>query len=819
MNTQTTTPTGPLAGLLVLDLSHALAGPHAAMMLGDLGARVIKVEPPGGDETRGWGPPFARPPDPAASPESTYFLSCNRNKESITADLKTDHGRDLVERLIRRADVLVENFRPGVLDRLHLGPERLRELNPTLIVLSISGFGHDGPQGGRPGYDQIAQGEAGLMSLTGEPGTPTKTGVPIADLLAGIFGVCATLAALIDRQKTGSGRTVRTSLLSAIVGIHSFQGTRWTVAGQTPEATGNQHPAIAPYGLFHCADADIQIAAGSQPLWRALATTVGINPDDPHYATNADRVRHRTQLQAALQTRLAQQKADHWLDRLSKAGIPAGRIRTLAEVYTWDQTRHQNLTTTVNHPTLGPITLPAPPWHFDNQPPTHHTPPPTLGQHNTPIRAWLSTLDEHLAPQPAAPTAEHPAATHSPADAAAHAQPTAPPPSATAPPTAAPPPPATAHPAASAIAHAPTTATPLSPAAAPPTIAHPATSAATHAQTAAAPLSPAAVPPTAAHPAASAETHAQTPATPLSPAAAHLTAEQPTSAHPAAAHPTVSAVAHAPTTAAPLSPAAAHLAASVATYAQAPAAPLLSAAAHPTAEQPTTAHPAAAHLVAEHLAAAHALTAAAAPQPAPGRPDAAHLSAAQPSAEYLAAAYLPAAYPTAAHPGAATRTRALAASLLPVAAQLHADASARTQTPAMPLLPASAHQTAEQPAVAAQLVAASPAVEHSDTSVAGHARASIDPPLPAAAHSDAAHLAIVSLAAEQLAAAHSAVAHPPAEQPVAHPAAEQPAVARSAAGHLAAAHPPAEQPAVAHSPAPGLPAPDLPAPHPASAAP
>ncbi|WP_194922330.1 CaiB/BaiF CoA transferase family protein, partial [Catenulispora rubra] len=296
-------------------------------------------------------------PDPDAPPESTYFLSCNRNKESVTADLKTDQGRHLVERLIRRADVLVENFRPGVLDRLHLGPERLRELNPTLIVLSISGFGHDGPQGGRPGYDQIAQGEAGLMSLTGEPGTPTKTGVPIADLLAGIFGVCATLAALIERRQTGSGRTVRTSLLSAIVGIHSFQGTRWTVAGQTPEPTGNHHPAIAPYGLFHCADADIQIAAGSQNLWRALATTVGIDPDDPHYATNADRVRHRTQLQADLETRLAHHKADHWLHHLTAAGIPAGRIRTLDEVYHQEQTHHQPLTINVTHTTLGPITL------------------------------------------------------------------------------------------------------------------------------------------------------------------------------------------------------------------------------------------------------------------------------------------------------------------------------------------------------------------------------------------------------------------------------------------------------------------------------
>ena len=387
------TKDAPLAGLLILDFSHALAGPHAAMMLGDLGARVVKVEPPGGDATRGWGPPFVQPPDPAAAPESTYFLSCNRNKESVTADLKTEAGRSLVERLVRRADVLVENFRPGVMDRLGLGLERQRELNPALVVLSISGFGHDGPHGGRPGYDQIAQGEAGLMSLTGEPGTPTNTGVPIADLLAGVYGACAVLAVLVERHTTGRGRTVRTSLLSAVVGIHSFQGTAWTVASHIPSATGNQHPAIAPYGLFRCADADIQIAAGSQNLWRALAAVVGIDPDQPRYASNSARVLHRVLLRDELEERLAQDTAENWLERLSAAGIPAGRIRTLDEVYRWEQTRQQGLTIDVDHATLGRITLPGPPWGFEGRPPACHTPPPTLGQHDQPVRAWLDGLD------------------------------------------------------------------------------------------------------------------------------------------------------------------------------------------------------------------------------------------------------------------------------------------------------------------------------------------------------------------------------------------------------------------------------------------
>src|SRR3954470_13737672 len=216
--------TGPLQDLLVVDLSRALAGPHATMMLGDLGARVIKVEAPGrGDDTRGWGPPFA-------GDESTYFLSANRNKESITLDLKDDADRDVALRLIDRADVLVENFRTGVLDRLGLGIESLMERNPRLVVLSITGFGHDGPEGGRAGYDQIAQGEAGLMSLTGSgPEDPQRVGVPIADLLSGMYGAFGVVSALSERHRTGRGTVVRTSLLAAVVGVHAYQGTAHTV--------------------------------------------------------------------------------------------------------------------------------------------------------------------------------------------------------------------------------------------------------------------------------------------------------------------------------------------------------------------------------------------------------------------------------------------------------------------------------------------------------------------------------------------------------------------------------------------------------------
>jgi len=383
---------GPLDGIVVVDLSRALAGPHAAMMLGDLGARVIKVEDPnGGDDSRGWGPPFAGPDD---AQESTYFLSCNRNKESVALDLKSDLGVAALSALLGSADVLVENFRTGALDRLGFSTEHLHVLNPGLVVLSITGFGHDGPEGGRAGYDQIAQGEAGLMSLTGPgPDVPTRVGVPIGDLLAGIYGAYGVVAALHERSRTGRGRIVRTSLLASIVGAHAFQGTRWTVAREVPQATGNHHPSIAPYGLFHTADAPIQVSVASAPLWRAFAPVVGVDADDERFATNSDRVAHRDELTRLVESAFADSSAQTWLQRLSDAGVPAGKVRTLDDVYDWAQTRSQHLVVEVDHPTLGRIELPGPPLRFDDEPfaggRAQHHPPPLLGQHTDDVLAWL----------------------------------------------------------------------------------------------------------------------------------------------------------------------------------------------------------------------------------------------------------------------------------------------------------------------------------------------------------------------------------------------------------------------------------------------
>jgi crotonobetainyl-CoA:carnitine CoA-transferase CaiB-like acyl-CoA transferase len=386
---------GPLSDVLVVDLSRALAGPHATMMLGDLGARVVKVEAPDtGDDTRGWGPPFVTPE--SGDRESTYFLSTNRNKESVCLNLKDTADLRVLKGLIRRADVLVENFRTGVMERLGLGAEQLAELNPRLVLLSITGFGHDGPEGGRAGYDQIAQGEGGLMSLTGPgPDDPQKFGTPICDLLAGMYGAYGVLAALHERAGTGCGQVVRTSLLAAAVGVHAFQGTRWTVAGEVGHAAGNHHASIAPYGLFRCADGSVQIAIGNEGLWRRFCACFGLDPDLPGFITNPERVARRDEVIELVEKAFSTWTAADLLDRLTEIGIPSGKVRTLDEVYAWDQVRSQGLLVEVDHATLGRIALPGPPLRFlehsgTESTRTGHRPPPYLDQHGAEIRAWIA---------------------------------------------------------------------------------------------------------------------------------------------------------------------------------------------------------------------------------------------------------------------------------------------------------------------------------------------------------------------------------------------------------------------------------------------
>ena len=389
---------GQLFDLLVIDLSRAVAGPHAAMMLGDLGARVIKVERPGqGDEARSWGPPFVDGID--GKSVSTYFLAANRNKASITLDLKDPKDMAQLRELLVKADVLIENFRPGTLGRMGLTDQALMALNPRLIVLEISGFGHDGPEGERPGYDQIAQGEAGLMSVTGSnPGDPQRVGVPIADLLAGSYGAYGVLAALHERSRTGRGQIVRTSLLASVVASHGYQGTAWTVAGVRGQARGNHHPSIVPYGLFRCGEGAVQIACGNDAQWHKLSTEFGLDLD-AGLATNPQRVERRADVIRLLEDAFSSLTTAEVLARLDAVGVPAGRVRTMDEVYAWDQTRSQGLLIEVQHASLGPIQLPGPPLRFfdvmrDEETETtlrRHEPPPLLGADNAKLNSWLDT--------------------------------------------------------------------------------------------------------------------------------------------------------------------------------------------------------------------------------------------------------------------------------------------------------------------------------------------------------------------------------------------------------------------------------------------
>jgi crotonobetainyl-CoA:carnitine CoA-transferase CaiB-like acyl-CoA transferase len=385
---------GPLAGVHVLDLARVLAGPYAAMLLGDLGAEVIKVERPGaGDDTRGWGPPFVSAAGDAATgdgAESTYFLSVNRGKRSAAIDLKDPGEGEFVEALVRWADVLVENFRPGVMDRLGLSDDRLAELNPRLIRLSISGFGERGLDRDRVGYDQILQAEGGVMSLTGTAASgAVKVGVPIADISAALFGVIGVLGALLERESSGLGQRVSTSLLAGQVGIHTFQATRYLIAGQVPEVSGNHHPTVAPYGVFDAADGPLVIAVGNEDIWRRFAPLAGLDPADPRFATNALRLGRLAELQKIMNAALRQRTVADWLDRLRRVGVPAGEVKTLDRVYDSEQARAEDLVWEMDHPRLGRIRLPGHPVHYSRSAVAPGLPPPVLGEHTDELRAAL----------------------------------------------------------------------------------------------------------------------------------------------------------------------------------------------------------------------------------------------------------------------------------------------------------------------------------------------------------------------------------------------------------------------------------------------
>lgn len=385
MLSPTPVATGPLAGLRVIDLSTVLAGPYATMILADLGADVIKVEPPEGDATRGWGPPWVG--DAAAGTRTAaYFLAVNRNKRSVRLDLKAPGGRDVLRRLLVGADVLVENFRPGGLDRLGFDDDALRVIEPDLIHLAISGYGPTGPAAGRPGYDFVIQAVGGLMSITGDAdedgGRPTKVGVAISDVVTGLYATIGILAGLLARGSGARGQRVDASLLGSTLAVLVNQAQNAFVTGRSPVRRGNAHPNIVPYETFTTADGDLAIAVGSERQWPRFCEAIGA-PElsgDPRFATNGDRVVHRDALRPLIAARLARRSSAEWLAALAAADVPCGPILGLVDAFASPEATALGMAAAVEHPALGLVRQAGIPIRFEATPASIRTAPPLLGQ-------------------------------------------------------------------------------------------------------------------------------------------------------------------------------------------------------------------------------------------------------------------------------------------------------------------------------------------------------------------------------------------------------------------------------------------------------
>ena len=377
---------GPLAGVTVLDLTRVLSGPYCTMFLGDMGARVIKVEHPGrGDDTRAWGPPFVKG-------ESAYFLGTNRNKESVTLDFKEPRGRQVFERLVERADILVENFRPGTMKRAGLDYETLAARWPRLIYTSISGFGQTGPRRQQPGYDAVIQAEGGLMSITGAAdGPPFRLGVAIADMVAGLLAAQGILLALFARDRTGRGQHVDISMLDGVVSLLTYHASMHLVAKTVSQRVGNGHATIAPYDTFAAADGNFFLAVGNDEQFKRFCAAAGLQDlaNDPRFATNPARVEHRDALAARLDPVLRTRPRAEWIPLLTESGVPCGDVRAVAETLADQQLLARQMIESVEHATIGSMKVLGVPIKLSDTPGSVRTAPPTLGQHSTAVLTEL----------------------------------------------------------------------------------------------------------------------------------------------------------------------------------------------------------------------------------------------------------------------------------------------------------------------------------------------------------------------------------------------------------------------------------------------
>ena len=385
----------PLHNIRILDITRALAGPYCTMMLGDLGADVLKVERPAiGDETRGWGPPFVGKPYGPYPGESAYFIAANRNKRSLTVNIQTAEGQEIIRRLAGISDVLVENYRTGDLDKLGLGYADLHNLYPRLIYCSVSGYGRTGPYADRPGYDAIIQGEGGMMSITGPvEGPPSRVGIPITDITSGMFAATAILAALRARDITGEGQLVDISLFDAHLALLTNVASNYLVGGAPPRRLGNAHPNLVPYDSFSARDGWFILGVANEKQWGQLCNMLD-RPDlkaDDRFASNGKRVTNRVALVEELNTTFAQKNVDDWLADLVKAGLPCGRINSIPEVFDHPQAKAREMTLEAEHPSAGTVRVPGFPYKFSQTPAEILRPPPMLGQHTAEV--LLSLLD------------------------------------------------------------------------------------------------------------------------------------------------------------------------------------------------------------------------------------------------------------------------------------------------------------------------------------------------------------------------------------------------------------------------------------------